>query len=88
MSDEATGYSRLRVDVRAVPVPERWVGCEYEYRHGFGKGLERDGVYNPVPHRKVPMRDPLTGTDDGYVPRREAWFAGYKAGKAQRQRST
>ena len=83
---QATGYSRLKFDVKDVVVPPRWAGCEYEYKHGFGKGLERDGVFNPVPHRRVEMPDVLTGEDDGRLPRREAWFAGYRAGKMLRKK--
>lgn len=79
----SSGYSKLRVDVRAVPVPETWRGCEYEYRHGYGRGLERDGVLNPVPHRPVvvPDRDGHEST----LPRRKAWYAGYEAGKKARR---
>lgn len=83
-----SGYSQLRVDVRHVPVPAKWAGCEYEYKHGYGKGLERDGVVNPVPHRRVAMPDTLTGDDSESLPRRSAWFAGYKAGKKARREDT
>jgi hypothetical protein len=71
-----SGYSQLKFDVREVPVPARWTlaCCQFEYRHGYGKGLEKDGVFCPVSH---------TGEDR--MQRAAAWWAGYAAGKAERR---
>lgn len=70
---QASGYEPLKFDVRSVPVPIKWKGYEFEYRHGYGKGLERDGVMNPVTHHL------------GNYDRRRAWFAGYATGKKTRK---
>lgn len=78
----ASGYSPLKFDVRHVVVPDEWRGCEFEYRHGFGKGLERDGVYNPVSHRATHAAREL------FLPNpRLAWYAGYQAGCAKREQA-
>lgn len=71
-----SGSSPLKIDVRNVPVPDKWAKacCQFEYRHGYGKGLEKDGVACPISH---------IGEDSGA--RRGAWFAGYKAGCTERQ---
>ena len=77
---EQKGWAPLKFDVRDIAVPEKWQGCDYEYRHGYGTGLERDGATNPISHRaeSEAVRDDL--------PRpRSAWRAGYEAGKKARR---
>lgn len=76
------GYQPLKFDVRDVPVPAHFAPFAWEYRHGYGMGLEKDGVVNPVSHRA--NTEERIATDRWYGPR-EAWFAGYKAGKRVRR---
>lgn len=79
MSAPNAGYQPLKFDVRNILVPSQWQDCPFEYRHGYGMGLERDGVNNPVSHKTQNEAQSRGETDP-----REAWFAGYRAGKRAR----
>jgi hypothetical protein len=54
----------------ALPVPEKWTGYEFEYRHGWGWG-PRPNIYCPV----------RIEVDDGRP--RDAWKAGRAAYRKQ-----